>query len=223
MCRQSDIKFNLLTPKTLCEHLPPNMLHENYRKLSQVATKAGAIRAALLATHGGWWWDADTIALQSPAPLAESYPGASILFTTWTKQPRRAINGYIYAKPDSTAARSWLNQVNYKLEHHLELAGQWTELGEKILTPVVNGHTDCVEVPRELFLPIDIDSNVKQFFVPGNWQDSIVSQDTVCFGLNHSYFMHWHTKVMELSPNCWVDSPLLIHSLLDYARGLCLV
>ena len=37
---------------------------------------ANCIRAALLAKYGGWWWDADTVGLQSPLELTRQYPDA---------------------------------------------------------------------------------------------------------------------------------------------------
>lgn len=199
-------EFHLVTPETLGTYLAPNVLHPSYTRLL-LGSQVGCIRAALLAAHGGWWCDADTIAMQSPQNVLDTHPGADVLYMSWREQPRRLLNGYIYMDPDIAA--EWLSRINWRLEHDFASI-KWCTLGEGILTPLLNGHDTAVEVGRELFLPIDVDSDVERFFRPGD-PSSFVTEATVCFGLNHSYMMHHHGKAMRPP---W-DRDILIHHLFN--------
>jgi hypothetical protein len=209
--------FWLVTPETLSDWLPPGTLHEAYRTLPQPALRADAIRAALLTTHGGWWWDADTVALRSPETIVENIPQAEAIYTTWTKPPTRVLNGYIYIAPGSQIGRDWLAHVNATLDRD-PASVDWCSLGEKTITAMMVDNPNAYLVSRDMFLPIDIDSDVSSFFEPGEFRS--MPEHTVCYGLNHSWFIYHHAQDMAL-PRCeWRSSPLLIHSLLDRAATL---
>jgi hypothetical protein len=206
--------FTLVTPEIINDWLPQDILHPSWKALPQPALKADCIRAALLATHGGWWWDADTIALCHPK---EVHAGQTdeVLYMTWTNQPRRVLNGYIYFPPGNPAAKKWLMGVNEGLRQGKV---DWCTLGEKLLTTELSpGSFDTREIPRRLFLPIDIDLEVKQFFTEQEWW-WYCYKDTVCFGLNHSYFVYHHRKLMNSGPHEWKNGTTLIHKLLAYAQ-----
>lgn len=202
--------FRLVTPKNLQDYVPFGTIHPNYQRLP-LAIKSCCIRAALLAEYGGWWWDADTIGLKTPRALTESYPKASALYTVWDREPRRVLNGYVHLT--GLLATRWLDQINRALADSFDSI-KWCSLGEGILTRMLTDDFRAVQVPRRLFLPIDIDSNVEEFFLSGNPQDRIDSS-TVAFGLNHSYFMYHRSAVMDPP---W-SSNLLIHRLLKMAEA----
>jgi hypothetical protein len=202
--------FTLVTPETLRDYIPEGTLHESYRNLPLVALKTDAIRVALLATHGGWWWDADTVALCKPTMLPDDRP----LYATWTNPPRRVLNGYVHL-PKETAG-GWLEQVNHRLADGQRVS--WCDLGEGLLSDVLATDPRSQEIPLRLLLPIDIDSGVRRFFLPGDPKDHI-TEDTICFGLNYSFFMYHHRDVMMMPEETWGESPLLIHRLLDLARS----
>ena len=199
-------RFRLVTPTTISNYLPIDALHPRWRKLDQPALRADCIRAALLAVHGGWWWDADTIALKPPKLEG------SVHYMTWTKPPRRILNGYIHLTKE--LAKPWLHMVNDSLASRKI---DWCDLGEKLLTNHLSSLPEAIEIPRRMCLPIDIDSSVEKFFRYGHATEYIEG-DTVCFGLNHSYFMYHHKKEMELPASQWASSPLLIHTLLHHAK-----
>jgi hypothetical protein len=216
-CAESGVSFRQLGADSVDQFLKPGVLHENYRILTAVGPKVSAIRAALLAYHGGWWWDADTIALRSPTALMRRYPRATMLYMTWTRLPLRILNGYIYAAKGCPAASEWLAAVNRMLAEEPERANRWLELGEKTLTPLLRDRDDCAEVPRQLFLPIDIDSDVGEFF----WRENpfrYLREDAICYGLNHSWFWAHRQREMCVPSNEWGQSDLLIHRLLHFAR-----
>ncbi|MBV6343459.1 glycosyltransferase [Candidatus Magnetobacterium casense] len=167
----TNVEFHLLAPETVEGYLSPGLLHERYKEIPQIGPKVSAIRAALLAKYGGWWWDADTIVLRSPEKLMQKYPNANVLYMTWTRLPLRILNGYIYAKAGSEPALLWLERINYLLEHDFETATKWLELGEKVITPLFRDRLDCVEVDRRLFLPIDFDTDPYVFFREGDFRD----------------------------------------------------
>lgn len=216
-CDVPGVSFHQLSPANLGRFLKPKMLNLNYRRMTAIGVKVSAIRAALLAHYGGWWWDADTIALRSPLKLMERHPSADMLCMTWTRLPLRYLNGYIYAKARRPVAREWLARVNAKLKCEPCRAIKWLELGEKILTPLLKDRDDCAEINRQLFLPIDIDSNVAEFFRQGD-PLRYVRDDAVCYGLNHSWFWYHKRREMSLPPVEWERSELLIHRLLHFAR-----
>jgi len=216
-CDVPGVEFHFLTPHNLHRYLDKDALHPNYARMKKPNMAANCIRAALLAKYGGWWWDADTVGLQSPLELTQQYPDASMLYMTWSLPPRRILNGYIYARPGAPQVKEWLKQINHKIEHNLELAGVWLELGEKILSPLLEGQPDCVEIPRRLFLPIDIDRDVKRFFQKGDFRE-VIEEDTVCFGLNHSWMLHNEGHGLSWSPRRWRSSRKLFHQLLHHAR-----
>jgi hypothetical protein len=215
-CESPQINFHLTNPENIGTYLDDGILHPNYLQLTQPALRADCIRAALLATHGGWWWDADTIAMQSPMALMAEHPYASALYMTWTKPPLRVLNGYIYMKAGYGTASRWLAQINEALAHSPS-GIEWCSLGEKLLTDILPHCPHAHAIPRRLFLPIDIDSSVKTFFDPHD-PCLLVQNDTVCFGLNHSWFMYHKPHQMTLPPNDWANSPLLIHRLLAQAQ-----
>jgi hypothetical protein len=207
----------IVTPETLGNYLSSDALHENYRKLPEIAVRVDCIRAALLATHGGFWWDADTIGLRDPQTLLHFHPNVECLYATWNRPPRRVLNGYIYFKPKSNLASRWLKTINEYLDDDLESI-IWGSLGEGILTPLVVGNSSCEEVSLYTFLPIDIDSNVKAFFEPGDFNEHIHNV-TVCYGLNHSWFNYWKKSAITAPESTWAASSLLIHQLLHYANS----
>ncbi|MFH1737522.1 MAG: capsular polysaccharide synthesis protein [bacterium] len=208
-------EVHIITPATLREYIGNNTLHPRYESISDVAIRADCIRAALLATHGGWWWDADTIILHGFPPvslLMRCFQGAHAIYTTWDRPPLRALNGYIYMAPGCDVAKEWLARLNARLERKDGIA--WAELGETILTPLLVESNSAWRIDRNTVLPVDIDSHVEAFFSeqePLDW----VRSGTVCFGLNHSYFMYHHGDIMSRP---W-DSGLLIHRLLRYAES----
>jgi mannosyltransferase OCH1-like enzyme len=205
--------FILVTPETVDQYIG-DVLNSSYKKLKQIALKADCIRAALLAKYGGFWFDADTIGLKDPITLFRTFGQVSALYSVWDQKPLRVLNGYIYIAPNNPICQVWLNKINEVLKSNPSSA-VWTSLGEHILTPLLT-HQDskAVRVPRATFLPIDIDSNVIKFFSNEEYQ-TYVMDSTVCFGLNHSWFMYHKAKSMDKSQ--W-NSPILIHQLL---RSIC--
>jgi hypothetical protein len=202
--------FHLITPETLLDYISPGRINDRHGKL-QPAIRTCCIRAALLAEYGGWWWDADTIALRSPQELTQKHDSAAGIYLTWDEEPQRVLNGYIYLTRD--AAAEWLGRINWTLTNDFDNI-RWCSMGEGILTPLLLDNPEAVHVPRRLFLPIDVDSSVETFFNEGNPQ-TYMCPDTVSFGLNHSYFMYHHRDLMTPP---W-DGSLLIHRLLRAAEA----
>jgi hypothetical protein len=209
--------LKIVTPENLCEFVPAGSINESFSLLREPAHRADCIRAALLAIHGGLYLDADTVMIKDPWTVMT---GHHLTFAVWDAAPRRVLNGYVYACPDSPIASGWLEQINACLARP-EKEKSWTMFGEKILTPLVDGAFPAFinQVPRSTFLPIDIDSHIADFFSRKPWTD-FLTNESVCFGLNHSWMMHNRRKDMLLDPGKWKSSPLLIHQLLAHAKGL---
>lgn len=217
MARVLGDDFHLVTPETLGGWLRHGELHDAYRTLPQPALRADAIRAALLAAHGGWWWDADTVAFRSPSELLAKIPQADAIYTTWSRPPTRVLNGYIYVAPGSQIGCDWLAHVNTTLDRD-PASVDWCSLGEKVITDMMIANPNAYSVSREVFLPIDIDSHVASFFMADDFR-GLVPKHSVCFGLNHSWFMFHRGRDMTLPRAEWSSSPLLIHRLLTWAAN----
>jgi hypothetical protein len=215
MICSSGLEFTCVTPENVRTFLPPGTIHENYLKLQQPALRADCIRAALLARYGGWWWDADTVGINYPSKSIVNPESA--LYMIWDKAPRRILNGYIYIPPDATIAKMWLGTVNGALMDDYEHI-DWCSLGEGVLTNLLP-ELGAMQIDRSTFLPIDIDSSVGLFFGEEDFH-KYLTHHTVCFGLNHSWFMYHRAEAMNLPSSEWSKSPLLIHKLLEHARRL---
>ncbi len=198
--------LTILDPNSAVKAVGSN-LNRNWRRLSQPALKADAIRAALLALYGGWWWDADTIAFRKP----EFDYTSSVIYTTWTKDPVRVLNGYIWFPPNSPIAAKWLDSVNTALNKPTSV--DWTSIGEKLLTGLVLNDLKAFRIDRAQVLPVDIDSNVAHFFEDRPLEPYLES-NPICFGLNHSWFIYHKPNQMDV--NSW-NGTLLIHKLLRRA------
>jgi len=206
--------LHLVTPMNIGDYLPNGHLHPAIKNLREPAWRADVIRAALLATHGGFWIDADTVMLRPPWHLATDH---DLVHAVWDNSPRRVFNGYIYARPGSALACEWLRGVNASLDANPR-GDKWTGLGEQVLTPLVDGgHYATREVPRSTWCPLDVDRDVLKFFEPGDPVDYI-TEESVCFGLNNSWMMAHRREIMAMSAMEMRLSPLLIHRLLtEYA------
>lgn len=217
-CRETE--FCLVTPGNLHEYLGPGDLHANFRDLREPAHRADCVRAALLARHGGFYFDADTIGLADPAPLASDH---QLVYCTWTKSPRRVLNGYVYARPGSLLAEMWRADVNDRLARGVR-GLPWTALGEMILTPWVDrfiqGDPSCVrEIPRETFLPVDVDMEPHVFFEDRD-PSEFETPDTVCWGMNQSWMMHHKRADMTMSEPEMANSRKLIHRLFTRTKRI---
>lgn len=186
--------------------------------LHEPAHFADYLRVSLLSRYGGWWIDADTIALKPLRWLHDRFIAFDMLYMTWTNQPRRVLNGYIYAREGSPITQKWMTALQDRLDLKIPIE-KWTEIGEGVLTPLVDTveRTKTKEICRERFLPLDVDIHVRKLFEPGDPKDYIAS-DTCCFGLNHSWMMARRREDMELPIDQWKHSSLLIHRLLEEAR-----
>jgi len=194
--------FHLVTPETLYDFIPNDVLHKNFHQLTQPGVRADAIRAALLAEHGGWWFDADTLMLRPPYIFTPETNHNQMVFLTWTKKPRRVLNGYIYAT--GQMAHRWLEEVNRALAQG---KSEWLHLGEAVLTPLTEQYPSlCTEVARKLFLPVDIDSDPTAFFQKQNPYD-YQTHLTICWGFNHSWFLYHHPD--ETKSSRWTN--ILFH------------
>lgn len=214
--------FVLLTPENIREFVDiDSVLHKKIKDIQEPARKADCYRAAVLYTHGGFYFDCDTIGLKDPSVILEKNQ-EECLYCIWSNPPRRILNGNIYLKKGSVIGREWLKNINNALARHA--AGtclKWTSLGELALSPAVDLHPEISKkIARDHFLPIDVDNNVKEFFRASNHWTEWVSDRTVCFGLNNSWMMHNKKQEMLMSPEKQESSKLLVHQLLSDTRKL---
>ena len=212
-CKRST--FRLLTPETVDEFVPPAVLHPRWKTFAP-GIGTDCLRAALLAHHGGLWIDADTVCLKDPEELiTRRHDPAQCLYMTWDRPPFRVNTGYIYSPAKYPVAMRWLEGVNSALRWAVTLG--WMEPGEQMITPMIRqaGSTAWM-IPRETFMPIDIDSKVGVFYETRDWRE-FVADTTIAFGLNHSWMMEHRKPDMDFNAEQMAGSGILIHRLLTEA------
>lgn len=169
----------LLTPETVGDFLNSDLIHST-RHLTP-AHRADVYRAALLADHGGWWFDADTILLREP-PRSDR-----MMYGVWTVPPHRVLNGIVFAPKGSPAAAMWRDHTTQALKScSTSSRVSWTTFGEACLTPAVAAFPDCTQqYALSDYFPIDVDSEYNLLLARGDWR-AFTNSDTVAFGLNGS-------------------------------------
>jgi Glycosyltransferase sugar-binding region containing DXD motif len=70
------------------------------------------------------------------------------------------------------------------------------------------------EVPRTIFMPVDIDAEPDTLMSNAN-PDDYVKPESVCFGLNYSKLMNENRDVMLSDERTWASSPHLVLKLLS--------
>jgi hypothetical protein len=207
-------KFHHITPFNLNYYLPNGIPHK-LQYVHHPAIRADYIRVQLLTNYGGFYFDADTIGLNCPSPLASEH---DLLYCVWTKPPKRVLNGYVYCKPNSELAKEWACVLEEKANTFTGQPG-WGSWGEKILTPLVDSNNYYTQqLPLSTFLPIDIDSEVETLFAKKS-PDKFIKENTVCFGLNHSWMMDKRPTEMKCDLSRMRHSPLLIHRLITLVHS----
>lgn len=179
------------------------------------AHQADVLRAFVLSRYGGLWIDADTVMLKEPENYFDGV--TQFAYTTWTNKPRRVLNGYVYSPiANHPVAHRWF--VNVKAEvsgirkwSQANINGlarsNWTRFGEKCLTPAIDN--SCLEYPRSVLLPLDVDRDSPLFFSTRKWEE-FVTLETVGFGLSNSYIEKRKDRITE---GC------LVHQLLTFAEN----
>ena len=208
------VDFCLITPETADDWID-GALHENWKKLKNPAHRADCIRVAVINKCGGLWVDCDTVFIRQLGPF--SMYGMKFCYTRW--DDGRALNGYFFGEKSNPVTSEWLSSINAILRKWNCVSAQaWTSFGEKILTPLLN-RPDIKSISgqfdRRIFLPINIDRIPWVFFEPVHWS-AFVSDDTVAFGLNNSWFRDNVIKFYK-SPEPWIGE-LLINKLIADAR-----
>lgn len=212
--RCDTVQFNLLTPENVDDYVDAAMLNPRWKTLPP-GVGTDCLRAALLAYHGGIWIDADTVCVADIGDLFRNrHKTSEFLYSRW--RDGRVIAGYVYSPAKHPVALRWLDGVQSALRYASHIG--WGDLGEKMLTPIVN--TGSVEyptweIPRETFLPVDVDGDVHRYFKASGWKD-FMTESTIAFGLNYSWMMEHKRNCME---RCFDPNPyLMIHRLLSDAK-----
>lgn len=212
--RNPELELHVLDSRMFEKTIGDRCVNSNWKGIQELGVTSDVVRAALLARFGGIYLDADTVCLGNPADM---YDAERFCYSTWTTPPDRVIAGYVASPPDSAIAQGWLERVNEVLSRGAKHA-TWLALGECCLTPVVRQHEETSKkLPLDMFLPIEIDKDVNQFFCPGDFR-RFITENTRMFGLNHSWFMS--RKPHEMTQERWRDGQLVIHSLLRYAEDM---
>lgn len=199
----------ILTPDNLHEYLP-RTLHDNWKRLPHVAVRSCCIRCAIVAEHGGWWIDADTVGLRRPHVNIEDFK-----YIQWDR--KRVINGYFAAPPRHPTTLQWLSMINHVLANRFDDFNiWWLVLGEMLLTPSVVMHGG-IRLPLSSFIPFNFDKNPRGMVEPGNCDDYIQG-NTCCFALNNSWLRQHAPEVIDAPQSVQEDSGLLVHSVLNRAR-----
>lgn len=195
--------FVLLCPENISDHLDMSVLPESWSSLP-ISKKADCIRSVALMQHGGLWLDADTVVMQCPSFLESS----SVLYMQWTNQPRRILNGYIYCPRWHPVAEEWVSNIASAIRDNRT---EWTALGEKCLTPAIDKCGGAEMIPLSTFLPVEVDREASRLTCKRTRWQNLISANTICFGLNHSWLSHKYSR--DLRKPVFNSGGFLIHKL----------
>lgn len=205
----SSCLFHNVNEQNIDSYIPEGTLHPSWKSIGRLGIKSDCIRAAVLHLYGGLYIDADTVMLRSPAGMIDE--SKDCVYMTWSTPPDRVIAGYIYCKPGSLVAKRWLEYVNRALENGRT---GWCQLGEGCLTPAVRSVEDTQQISLKTFLPIEIDTKVQEFFKNRPWR-SYTTDETIAFGLNHSWMTRKFPKEMATLPHKMGNGTLIQRLLYD--------
>ncbi len=185
--RSRKSEFVLLTPECVKVFIE-GPFNDRWRTLPP-GVGTDALRAYLLAKHGGLWLDADTVLLKNPASLLDHYDHRQFLYSVWTKEPWRVVAGYVYSCGRNPVAELWLAWVEAALRHAEGIG--WGDIGERMVGPAIKmcpGSTTSWQVPLRTFVPLDFDADPGALFSEDHY-NQYVGRDVIGFGLNHSWMM----------------------------------
>jgi len=209
--------FTLVTPENVDDFLEGSGLKPEWKKLKLLAHKADCLRVAIINKYGGLWIDCDTVFIRPISIFEEIARGYEFVYTRWNDG--RCLNGYFYGDKGNPVTGEWLSKINTNIMTMATRDRQWTQLGEMILGPIINSKryaSRCLEIDRRIFLPINFDKIPQVFFEPVHYSSFIVD-DTMCVGLNHSYFHKFFQNEVIQNMEPWKGEGL-INTLLQDAR-----
>ena len=192
----SDCDVHILTPETIGEFIPGDLLHPRWRSLG-VVMRSDCIRAAVTAIHGGLWIDADTLMLTSPRPLLEPHVDVDFAFVQWNESSVRICAAFFYAKKGSYLTTSWVKKINDVLARKKEL--HWLDVSQNVLVPLVQGSkARQVQIPLPLVMPVELpterlDGGIERFFKVGDPKDLIPAR-SVAVMFAHSWICYNHPE-----------------------------
>ena len=130
---QKHFKIIILTPENINKFLPN--IHPKWKDMPIPAQKADYLRIAILYYYGGFYFDFDTIVLQSIKPWLEKLQDYELVW---------ANNSNFGGQKGSTFLKICLQVLNHKLNKSSNLQFIWAELGatiseiKKILSDKIN-------------------------------------------------------------------------------------
>jgi hypothetical protein len=204
--------FTLITPETVGRHLDGSGLKIEWKKLKLLAHKADCLRVAIINKYGGLWIDCDTVMIR-PVSVFEDVVndnyGKKFLYMRWNDG--RCLNGYFYGEKGNSITAEWLEKINANITTMSSTNRQWAQLGEMMLGPIINSnkhHSECLEIDRRIFLPINFDKIPQVFFEPVHYSSFIID-NTVAVGLNHSYFFKFFQPEVIQNTEPWKGNNLI--------------
>lgn len=205
-------EFTLITPDNVGALLYGSGLNHEYKNLNKPAHRADCIRVAAVNHLGGLWIDCDTVFIRDISSFEDTVCGKKFAYTRWNDG--RCINGCFYGEKGNSVTEEWLSVINKSIRP----GPDWTALGEKILTPIMNSKRhDSVsfQFDRRIFIPLNMDKIPWAYFEPIHWS-SFITEETVAFTLNNSWYCDFKKDFVE-SRQPWVGDAL-VNTLLRDAR-----
>lgn len=194
----------VLTPEDT--HEIGDVLNPSYRKIEIPAVRSGFIRVAVLARYGGWWVDADTVALK---PLPRSRRNFS--YINWKRG--RACNAYLFATRKDPLVQEWLYLLNRLLVNYKEIRQWWGAPGEAMLTTLVLLHPTKRLAIRQ-FMPFDFSSDPEVFNREISQEEFYNrTKDAKCIALNNSWLCEHAQELISTR-----GSSRLLHRILELAE-----
>lgn len=185
--KNAGVPVTVLRPETVDNYVG-DVLHPNWKRLTQIAQKADTIRLAVMYNNGGLWCDADTLFLKSCKHLFKD--GVDFVGLRWLHNSNMT-NGYWFCKKKSKFIKACLDDVNLNLKNKFKEyydSGSGCYLGEDLFARVESlGKYPVKTYSLDTFIPVNFP--VSQAI----WQrnddiDEYLGGQNVAIGLNNSQF-----------------------------------
>lgn len=178
-----------------------DVLHPNYRAITNIAQRVDVVRLAILYTHGGMWCDADTIFIRDCNHLFNSE--ADFIGLRWTHN-RNFNNGYWFCKKESVFIKACIDDANENLKTSPRMyygSPGGCFFGEELFARVLKaGKFKVQEYPLDTMIPVNFPFN--EFI----WKSKVsidkwLSKQTVAIALNNSQLPNSikHAKVEDIA------------------------
>jgi hypothetical protein len=196
----------LVTPSNLKELLPeivlPDIYTNDFGGTANISVKVDYLRVKLVQKYGGMYIDSDTIVMKSLnwiKSYLEKYD-----FVGTTEHGKYYINGWFASRKNGEIINKWSSLIDKSIS--VSLTVSWTQLGSKILTPLINDNFSLAYIFTGNEICLYSYNQKDEFFKP----NSINTDNSLCVVLYNTLFPE---KIKKMTEKEILSSNMLLSTL----------